>query len=101
MKAGYIGFISVLVISSLFGSALHATLVEPRVVNISRSTSPITVDGLLDEAVWESVERTTNFWQRYPYDSAYSKLSTEVMLPMMTSSFMLEPCVTPSTRRIT
>ncbi len=80
MKADYIGFVLVLVISSLFGKSLHATLVEPRMVNISRSNSPIIVDGLLDEAVWKTADLTTDFWQRYPYDSARSELSTEVMV---------------------
>ncbi len=78
MKAGHIGFIIVLILSSLFCTSLHATLVEPRVVNITRSNSPVTVDGLLDEAVWETAEVTTDFWQRFPYDSSHSKLSTEV-----------------------
>jgi hypothetical protein len=74
------GFILTLVFSSFIGNVLHATLVEPRVVRISRSTSALTVDGLLDEAVWQTASVTTDFWQRYPYDSARSELSTEVMV---------------------
>ncbi|MCP4311640.1 MAG: carbohydrate binding family 9 domain-containing protein [Bacteroidetes bacterium] len=78
MKAVFIGFVLALAISSFFGCTLYAILVEPRVVNISRSSSSITVDGLLDEPVWLTAEVTTDFWQRYPYDSSYSDLSTEV-----------------------
>ena len=74
------GFILVLVIFSLFGNLLLAGQIEPRVVNISRSASSIKVDGILDEAVWETAQLTTDFWQRYPYDSSRSELSTEVMV---------------------
>ena len=74
------GFILVLVIFSLFGNLLLASLIEPRVVNISRSPSAIKVDGILDEPVWQTAQLTTDFWQRYPYDSAQSELSTEVMV---------------------
>lgn len=80
MKLGCFRFALVLVFTSLFVSSLHAKAEESRVVNISRSSSSITVDGLLDEAVWETAEVNTDFWQRYPYDSSYSELTTEVMV---------------------
>ncbi len=74
------GFILVLVIFSLFGNLVLAGLIEPRVVSISRSESSIKVDGILDEPVWQTAQITSDFWQRYPYDSSRSELSTEVMV---------------------
>ncbi|MDX2432442.1 MAG: DUF5916 domain-containing protein [Bacteroides sp.] len=69
-----------LVITSFCGNLVFASLIEPRVVNISRSNSAITLDGILDEPVWQTAQITTDFWQRYPYDSSRSELSTEVMV---------------------
>ncbi len=75
------GVILVLTVFSFFYTNLaFANLVEPRVVKISRSSSPIKVDGILDEAAWKTADISRDFWQRYPYDSARAELSTEVMV---------------------
>ena len=35
-------------------------------------TDPIKLDGVLDEAVWETADIATNFWQYFPTDSPVS-----------------------------
>lgn len=59
---------------------LHAwgTVVEPRVVRIKKADSAIRLDGVLDEPAWLDADVSTDFWQRYPYDSAHSRLRTDV-----------------------
>ncbi len=65
---------------AIFNTGVKAAMVEPRILSIARSGSEITIDGVLDEAVWQQADMATDFWQRYPYDSSYSDLNTEVMV---------------------
>jgi hypothetical protein len=37
-------------------------------VNISKASSKIKIDGLLDEAAWESAGQTSDFWKKWPND---------------------------------
>jgi len=70
----------VFAMTCVFSGSVMASLVEPRHMAIVRASSPITVDGILDEPDWQKAQVSTDFWQRYPYDSSYSKLNTEVMV---------------------
>lgn len=45
---------------------------------IKKATDKIILDGMLDEKDWQSAEIANNFYQHYPYDTAYSKAKTEV-----------------------
>ena len=40
----------------------------------------LTIDGVMDEAVWESAETITNFWQYFPTDSVRAVHQTEVRI---------------------
>ncbi len=41
-------------------------------------SDPITLDGVLDEAVWQDASSTSPFWQTFPTDSIRAEQATEV-----------------------
>jgi hypothetical protein len=43
---------------------------------ITKATEPITVDGELNEPIWNSSIPADNFWQNFPYDTCLSKTKT-------------------------
>ncbi|TAE00252.1 MAG: hydrolase [Bacteroidetes bacterium] len=47
-------------------------------LHISKITSPIVIDGKLDEAAWENLEVAKDFHQYFPFDSSYARMDTEV-----------------------
>lgn len=47
-------------------------------IHIKKSTTPIKLDGLLDENSWKTAEVAKNFFLNRPYDSSFAKLQTEV-----------------------
>ncbi len=55
----------------------NATLFEYR---ITRTTGPITVDGELDEPVWQTAQLATGFWKNQPVDDQPATHVTEVRL---------------------
>lgn len=79
-RTKFLILIAGLITIPLFSSLSRAAIIEPRVISISRATSSIQLDGILDEADWISAQVSTDFWQRYPYDSAHSDLVTEVRI---------------------
>ncbi|WP_173021603.1 carbohydrate binding family 9 domain-containing protein [Lewinella sp. W8] len=78
-------------------------------LTIRKTTEPITVDGKMDESVWNSAEVATNFHQFFPTDTVMSPLKTEVrvlydaenlyILARMWSVGPRDEYVTPSFRR--
>ncbi len=48
-------------------------------LDIRRATDEITLDGLLDEASWQSAARAKDFYQQSPYDTTYAITRTEAM----------------------
>ncbi|MCB9236272.1 MAG: carbohydrate binding family 9 domain-containing protein, partial [Bacteroidia bacterium] len=49
-------------------------------LNIRKSTSHLTLDGLLDEPAWKEADTATNFFQTFPYDTSFAKIQTQVMV---------------------
>ncbi len=49
-------------------------------INISETTGTIDVDGILDEPVWETAERTSQFHRVTPTDTGFAISQTEVRL---------------------
>ena len=47
---------------------------------IKRATAPITIDGVMDEGVWEEADVANRFNQIFPYDSSEAIASTEVRM---------------------
>lgn len=46
-------------------------------LHIKKISKPITIDGILDEAEWQSAEATTPFNQQFPYDSSLAIMQTQ------------------------
>ena len=49
-------------------------------LNITKTISPVKVDGVLDDAIWQTSENATNFWQKFPKDNvkAFRKTIAQV-----------------------
>ena len=43
-------------------------------------SEPITLDGILNEPVWETAESATNFWQNFPTDSLQARAQVEIKM---------------------
>lgn len=57
-------------------------LQEDYQIPIFRSNQKIIVDGALDEEIWKTAEKVTDFWMSYPSDDqrATAEMQTEVMI---------------------
>ncbi|HEX7049971.1 MAG TPA: hypothetical protein VF188_07125, partial [Longimicrobiales bacterium] len=80
-RAAFIGFVAVLPWVPAIGSAqsrnsVHPTL--PPVVRAVRASTPVVLDGRLDEAVWREVAPATGFRQSQPEEGAPATQRTEV-----------------------
>ena len=49
-------------------------------ITIKKITSPIAIDGLPDEVVWQQADKADKFKQYFPSDSGIAKLVTEVKM---------------------
>jgi hypothetical protein len=56
-------------------------------INISQTDKPINIDGILDEDVWKTAERTGKFQRVTPTDTGYAKAQTEVRVTYDKSNF--------------
>lgn len=77
-------------------------------ITIRKSTSPIVLDGVLDEVDWQTTEVASQFHQYFPYDSSLANAQTEIRLAyddqfiyLAAKMYNLGPrkYVTPSLRR--
>lgn len=53
---------------------------EPKTLTAKFITEEIQLDGALDEAVWQSADATSDFWQYFPADSTLANHQTEVRI---------------------
>lgn len=51
-----------------------------RPINVNRISEEITVDGAMDEAVWNQADVANNFWQFFPTDTARAEHPTEIRM---------------------
>jgi len=51
-----------------------------RTVNVKYTTDQIKIDGVLDEAAWETAESSPEFWQYFPSDSVLAEHQTSFRL---------------------
>jgi hypothetical protein len=47
-------------------------------LHIKKTTQPVKIDGLLDDAAWQTAEPANNFWLKFPRDDAKANHKTEV-----------------------
>ena len=71
---------TILISTLLFLSCALSAQEMERSIKVNYINDPITLDGLLDEASWQSADRGGDFWQYFPTDSAISELPTEFSL---------------------
>ena len=95
------GFLPLILLPLFFNTLLFG---DPKGINrekyrigISRSDSPIIVDGILDEAVWSSVDMATHFQRVLPTDTGFAISQTEVRMTYSESTlYMAITCYDPS-----
>jgi Domain of unknown function (DUF5916)/Carbohydrate family 9 binding domain-like len=51
-----------------------------RAITVKYITEKITIDGVLDEAIWQKADKTADFWQFFPRDSVKSVNNTEIKM---------------------
>lgn len=71
-----IGYIILLIFFAITGFAQE----KPNKVTIKLTAERIKIDGVLDDAAWESAESIENFWQFFPSDSVRAKYPTQIRL---------------------
>ncbi|WP_420148805.1 DUF5916 domain-containing protein [Spirosoma sp.] len=49
-------------------------------LHINRATSPIALDGIVDEPAWQAAEVATDFWMVLPMDTSRARVRTEVRM---------------------
>lgn len=64
----------------IYSFILHTTIAQGLVYNIQKTTSPIKIDGVLDELVWQKTEYAGDFHQYFPKDSSKAQSKTEIRL---------------------
>ncbi len=63
----------------------HSTLLaqkknESYQLHISRATSPVILDGAVDESAWQAAEVASNFWMVLPMDTSRANVRTDVRM---------------------
>lgn len=53
---------------------------HPGTLQVRHIDQAITLDGALEEAVWETADQITGFWQYFPSDSVRARQSTQVKI---------------------
>lgn len=65
----------------LLGTALFAQAQNTdRSIRVKYISSPITLDGVLDEAEWQLADKGGDFWQFFPSDKEKAMNNTEFQL---------------------
>lgn len=67
---------------SVLPGGLHATGFEQNDfhIKVRKILSPIVINGVLDEAEWETAESLHHFWQHWPVDTAWAEQQTRVKI---------------------
>lgn len=59
---------------------VNAQQKEPPTLTVNRAASKIKIDGLIDEPVWASIQVSTPFYNKWPSDSGYADIQTEIKM---------------------
>ncbi|MGE5108257.1 MAG: DUF5916 domain-containing protein [Sphingobacteriales bacterium] len=49
-------------------------------LHITKTSTPIKIDGELNDVIWSTAEKTTPFWRKFPTDGGRPKRNTEVQV---------------------
>jgi hypothetical protein len=69
-----------LLCSVLFFLCLHAQEKPEAHISAKKITEKISIDGDLNEGIWQTAQKAGDFWQSFPYDTSFSKTKTEAMV---------------------
>ncbi|MFY7910137.1 MAG: DUF5916 domain-containing protein, partial [Emticicia sp.] len=69
---------SFLLLNTLFSFAQSKN--EKVEYRIRRATSPLKIDGIVDEKAWADAQLATDFYQVLPMDTSYAKVRTDVKM---------------------
>lgn len=75
-KTILIGFFLIFSIGSVYGQKINAKYE----LHIKEASSPIQIDGVIDEIAWQEAEVATNFHMITPMDTSMATLRTEVRM---------------------
>ena len=83
-----------LILSVVFPLVSHTPLLaqkqnESYQLHISRATSPVTLDGAVDEPAWQAAEVATDFWMVLPMDTSRARVRTDVRMTYDASTLYL------------
>ncbi len=70
-------FIALFFLSSI---CIGQSFQEKYKVHATKTSKPLTVDGKLDEEVWQRAELATDFWQKFPSADVKAKLKTTAQI---------------------
>ena len=69
-----------LFLSLAFLFAVTLSTAQQKQFTVKYINTPIKVDAVLDEDVWQTADIATNFWQQFPTDSLQAKAQTEIKM---------------------
>ncbi|SMD38997.1 hypothetical protein SAMN04488029_3993 [Reichenbachiella faecimaris] len=69
-----------LLFTLLMGSAVLTSYGQHLIYHIQKTSSPVRIDGILDEPIWDELEIAQNFNQYFPNDSSMADSKTEIRL---------------------
>ena len=64
---------------AIFSLSIFSQNLEKK-VTVKYITDVITMDGVLDENVWNSADGAKDFWQYFPSDSIHAKYQSEIKM---------------------
>lgn len=67
-----------LLLCVLLAGVSTAHYAQTKEVGVSFIETPITIDGVLDEKVWDKAVPATNFWQYFPTDTIQAPYQSEI-----------------------
>lgn len=60
--------------------AISSVFAQKKEFKVKYTNTPIKVDAVLDESIWNDAESATNFWQYFPSDTVQAKNQTEIKM---------------------
>ena len=72
--------LSLLILAVGYSPLLAQKKNEQYQLHISRATSPVIVDGSVDEPAWQAAEVATDFWMVLPMDTSRANVRTDVRM---------------------
>ncbi len=79
MKMLRANFLALLMLLGICASGFSAEFLRPN-LNIKKSSSPVKLDGKIDDLSWQEAQIAGDFIQQFPHDSSRSQTRTQVRM---------------------